>query len=121
MYQPAISSRPARVHSISTAARLDMLSPLQVRSVQGLIVTIAQGDRNGNRETAASGIACQYCLRWFAAVIEQPSVSVHRVIDRGWKRMFGRESIVRDEHARPSRKSEMAGRLSPRVGRAKHK
>src|SRR5207302_7410839 len=84
-------------------------------------VTIAQSDRSGNRETSAGGIACQYCLRWFAAVIEQPLVGMHRVIDRRWKGVLGRETIVRHEHARLGRKGEMARRLSPGVGRAEHK
>src|SRR5438552_13092191 len=130
MYEPAISSRPARVHSISAAARLVTLSPLQVRSAQGgerddagahRQVAITQGNRSGNGETAAGGIACHYCLRWFTAVTEQPLIGSHRIIDRRWKRVFGRETIVRHEHARLGRKGEMAGGFAASGGRAKHK
>src|SRR4029453_10220824 len=66
-------------------------------------------------------ITCQYCLQWFVAVIEQPLICSHRIVDRRWKGMFGRETIVRHEHTRFGRKGEMAGGLSSSVGRAKHK
>src|SRR5437868_14837177 len=45
---------------------------------------------------------------------------MHRVIDRCWKGVFGRETILRHEHARFCRERKMTGGLAARCGTAEH-
>jgi len=63
------------------------------------------------------GLLCLACALFNSAcAIDEDSSN-----DRRWKWMFGREMIAGHEHARLGRKGEMACRLSPGIGRAKHK
>jgi len=96
-----IGRRPSR-HRLAGALHIDPGRNPDARRRQGL-TGIADGQQGGDGQPAAGRIASNGDVCRTDALVEQPAVGGHRIIDRSRKRMLGSQAVVERQHPRPGR------------------
>ncbi|EIN01455.1 LuxR family transcriptional regulator [Paraburkholderia hospita] len=90
----------------------------QDRACRQRLTRIAQRDERREREAAARRIACDHDRVGLRAVFEQATVRGQYIVERGGKRVFGREPVIERERARAAARCESKGRRAMRLRRA---
>ena len=78
---------------------------------------VAEAKQQGEREAAASRVAGEHDVRCRGAGVDQRAIGRHCIIERGWKRVFGRQAVVEGKQARVAPGGQPRGDRPMRAGR----